>query len=210
MKKLFMIVSLGVLFSLPTPIWASCSDRENVKLKNIAGNVNIAYVFKEESGTFDLVFSNVRSEVYIKTPSGGILSGAGDIVSGGYAPSGSYGFKIYTSSANCPNKILMTKYITTPSYNPLYNRDVCKGAEEYKYCQKWVKNPYNESEFDKVVSEYKENKNKEIVNEKEKKVMGFYDYLADFYSKYYYFLLPIVIIICVVVIMKRKKKEEFF
>lgn len=210
MKKMYWILFLGLLL-FPITGKAACSNSENVKLKNIAGNINLTYVFKEENGTFDITLSNVRGEVYVKTPTGQILSSTGeDITIGGYAPNQSYGFKVYTTSNNCPNKILLTKYITTPSYNPFYNKPVCTGAEEYKYCQKWIKNPYSEGDFEKVVNQYKEEKNKKNPEEKKEEVKGIYDYLMDFYSKYYYFILPVIIGVCLLIIFRRKKKEEFF
>lgn len=211
MKKLGFFLLTGFLLLFPAKGKAACSNSENVNLKDMAGNIRITYVFKEENATFDITLSNIRGEFYVKTPTNQILSSTGtDITVGGYAPGQSYGFKVYTTSPNCPNKILLTKYATVPSYNRFYNDDVCKDATEYHYCQKWVKHSYDHDAFVKVVNQYKEDKIKKQEVKEEEKIKGFYDYLLDIYTQYYYVILPIFIILCIIVIIQKKKKEEFF
>lgn len=212
MKKMSIFLILFVTMLFPSSIKAACSNSENVKLKNMASNINITYVFDESIGKFTIVISNLRPEIYLKTPSNQIMqyNNGNDILLAGYSPNESFGFKIYANSPNCPNKMVLTKYATTPQYNPFYKDAVCVGAEEYRYCQKWIKNPLNYENFVKDVNAYKQNKESKITTEEEKEVKGFYDYILEFYAKYYYFILPPVILVCLLLIHQRKKKEEFF
>lgn len=210
MKKGFIVLLL-VLLLLPTSIAAACTDGEVVALSKMAGNVTFTPVFIEETGTFNVIVSNLNPNFYFTdvAHNQNYMYTSSEMVLSNFTPSKSFRFKFYSANAACYGNTILSKYVTFPGYNPYYKDPVCQGLENYSFCQKWNNYSYSHEQFVEMVNKYKQEEKKQEEIPKEE-VKGFYDYLFLYYSKYYYIILPILIIICLIIIVRRKKKEEFF
>lgn len=211
MRKKVILLSILLMFIPILPIKAACLDSEIVSSSKLASNVIFTPIFKEETGKFDIIVSNLNPSFYFTDirNNRNYKYTRNEIVIGQYTPNESYRFKFYSDNSGCTGDAILSKYVNLPGYNPYYKDPVCKELEDYKFCQKWVNYTYSREKFVEMVNEYKKGvKNPDI--ETPSKVMGFYDYLLLFYEHYYFIILPIIIIVCVVIIVKRSKKDDFF
>jgi len=193
----------------------TCSNSEKVKYQEMAKNIDIAYEFVEEDTVyFKLTVSNIMDGFYIRDlryeknyfPTSNEI-----ILSDKYSPGVTYKFMVYTTDPNCSNEKLYMHYLNLPHYNYYHDHSLCKGIEEFKYCQKWINNPMGFDDFIDTITEYR--KSLEITEDPiidEETNSNFIDIVLDFYLDYYYFLLPIIIIICVIVIIRQDRKNSLF
>lgn len=196
----------------------TCSNAEMVKYQELAKNVNTSYDyvehFSEQGSTvvFSIKLSNVQPGLMIKD----IKNNAtyrnipSELTLNGYQYGKSYRFDIYINEGNCAGKLAYSKYVNLPFYNKYYKDELCKGIEEFRYCQKWTKFGISYYEFTQEVQKYKNNfKEEEKVNNS-KKLDDVFKVVSDFYLQYYYIILPIIIIILSIIIYKHNKKDDLF
>lgn len=199
-KYYFCIVFLILLFAVPFYVKADCTYNEKVRLQKLAGNVNFSYHYTEteHSIIFNITVSNLTSELYMidQTTKKTYYANNEDFVIEGYTPGSTVQFDFYVRDSSCETKSIFTNYVTLPSYNPYYKNEICKGIEEYKFCQKWLKHNMTYKEFYNNVLNYK-TKEIEKVKEEEKKVKEEFDWaiVIDFWAKYYVYILLAIIII---------------
>jgi len=208
MKKIFFgVVSFFIMMINAN---AACDDEEMIRLSKLANNVASNYYFDPETQKFEITFTNVTKEIVITDLINGQMYNEDIEFTIKNLESGNYRFNITSTDVSCTGETLVTKYINLPYYNKFYTSEECKGIENYSYCKKWVKNEISESIFQKKVTQYKENLNKEIKQEvieetvldKIKKV------ILDIYVNYYYIILPLFItILCIIIYIKDKSDD---
>lgn len=213
MKRYYLgIVFLIVLFAIPFSAKAECSYSDKVRLQKLAGNVNFGYRYKETQYTitFDVTVSNLTNSIYMVEYSSGkrYYANNQDFTISGYQPGRTIRFDFYAKDSSCIEGIIFTNYVTLPSYNPYYNSDVCKGIEDFKLCQKWLKHNMTYQEFYTGVMNYK-NSQAEKPKEEEKNKNSFdWEVIVKFWSKYYIFILLGIIVTCGIVIYQYDKKSN--
>lgn len=72
-------------------------------------------------------------------------------------------FSVYANTSTCNNKIT-SFYVKIPRYNNFYNMDICKGIQDYKYCQEYLFNNTSDVKVRDKILEYK----KSLKNGKQK------------------------------------------
>ena len=128
--------------------------------------------------------------------------------------SGEYKINVYSNIGICERTLVLTKYISLPYYNNLYNSEECSKIENYMYCSKWLKENISEQEKLKQIRRYKSTiieettetkiENKESILDKIKKG------LIDIYVNYYFIILPVIIsILCLMIYLKDKSDSLF-
>ena len=210
MKKIMFIIIL-YLIMIPS-VKSYCDEDEMIRLQKIANNITMSYEHNAVNNTFNVTFSNITRQTYIEV-NNQIIDKDFEYVFKNQK-SGEYKFNIYSNTGTCERTLLLTKYVSLPYYNNLYNTEVCSGIENYKYCSKWLKDNISEQEKIKQIKNYKsliveeitENKieNKESILDKIRKS------LIDIYVNYYFIILPVIIsILCLLIYIKDKKDSLF-
>ena len=210
--KLILFMVILIPFSVDADI---CDYSEKVRLQTLAQNITYSYDYVEENGnvSFTITFNNMHSDLYlINSNNDSVFNYSGEeLVLGGFKDNTSYKFEVRTNNIFCNSSALYYIYITTPTYNPYYSDPICVGIEEYKYCNKWQKNPYSYKQFIEHAEDYK---NSLIEQPKQEEVVkGIFDIIIDFYCKYYYIILPTVIVlglIYIIILMIRRKRNDLF
>lgn len=198
MKKYYLrIVFLVVLFAIPLIAKADCSYNDKVRLQKLAGNVSFGYRYNETkySVIFEITVSNLTSEIYMVDRSTGRYhySNNEDFKLENYQPGETIRFDFYARDANCTSEKLFTNYVTLPTYNPYYSSDICKGIEDFEFCQKWLKHSMTYKEFYEGVTNYlnkAEVKPEPVESEEEFN----WDAIIEFWAKYYIYILVTIII----------------
>lgn len=77
----------------------------------------------------------------------------------------------FTVYSNQCTDALLTKYLKTPRYNSYSYMDICKGIEDYKYCQEFLMTNVKSTTIYNKILEYKEslNKKEEVQDNKSSK-----------------------------------------
>ena len=120
---LFALICMGVT---PLITHAECDYQRQAELSRIASNVQFSYNYNMNEGlTFTLYVNNLTDDIYVVDSYGQRLSGTGEkqLI---YSPSRVSGFQsgdqvrfeIYSNDSNCPNNLLITKYVNFPIFNP--------------------------------------------------------------------------------------------
>lgn len=216
-KNIFLAVLLFFInINISALTYGGCEYSDVSRMKSLVNNVNVYYDYRIENNTayFDVTLTNImpgmrfidsyndKTYYYSDTNNGEI------IITGYDSQSGNYRF--YFDNSNCPNVKLGTKYYNFPYYNAYYESSECSDIQEFSLCQKWVNSYYSYDMFHKIVTEYKEKKNiEQIDNETEEDVNGLFDAIIDFYAKYYYLILIPIIAICGLVIIIDRRKSRF-
>ncbi len=210
--KWYKYLSLFLLLFIFVPIVKAetCSNSEIVKYQELAKNIEITYDYVESDNNvfFKIKLSNLIPGLLVRdvahNKNYNYTSDNIELQDQFYQGT-SYKFYVYMET--CSNKKVYSHYITLPYYNYLYNDEICKGIEKFKYCQKWVKTQ-NYEELKSKIEKYKQDQTKkEEVNEKQN---GLFDDLFEIYLNYYYIILPIIIIILSVTIWRYNRKEDLF
>lgn len=228
MGRLKYLIIFLALFLIPNTSSANeCSVSEMNRLKKIASNITYKYEYIEnipETGygsvKFKFTISNVTSDIYLTNNTGEYTVVGSEIVKY-YKPNAnnqiiienqedgkSYSYRIYGNTVNCKDEYISKIYITTPDYNEFYIHDLCKGIEDYKFCQKWVKTDYTEKEFERVVKKYIKSLEKTPEPEEPDPGDEWFVSLISFLTKYIYVLIP-VIVLCIIGIVYLSKKDDF-
>lgn len=206
----YITLTIGLLF--PLHVSAQCSNTEKIRLSSLAQNVTVTYDYIEENGqvSFYIIMTNLQPEFRVRDVNNqrDYAYTSSELVLYGYIPNTNYRFDIY-GTGECSNKRLYSHYITLPGYNPYYSDPICIGVTN-SICQKWIHINYDYNTFINEVSKLKQEQPVEPAPEKEKEVLGIYDYLIIFFVNYYYIILPIIIIVCLTIIYIQRKKESLF
>jgi hypothetical protein len=212
-RYIYLLFTILLLTFCPKVGASVCSNSEKVSYQNLAKNISTSYEYVEGTGTFNIIFTNVSSNLYIrniKTEVDYPYTNS-EMVLSNFKSGNSYKFGIYTSDFNCRNEILYTFYITLPYYNPYYQDTLCSGIENYKYCKKFLTNSITYNEFVKNVNSYRDSLNETTTDIEEVSSSNSYlDYFIDFYLDYYYIILPLIIIICFIIRWRYNKKNDLF
>lgn len=212
----YLIVSI-LLFSICSKVSAAaCPNSEKVTYQSLAKNITSSYEYIEETRKFNIHFTNVDENLYIRelTSEKNYEYTGNEMVLSDFKPGKSYKFGIYTSDARCSGVNMYTIYVTLPYYNSFYQDELCSGIENYKYCKKFINKKITYSEFESYVTSYKESLNKESNEEIESSTSSLLDVLLDdifqFYLSYYYIILPIIIILSLLLRWYYNKKRDLF
>ena len=162
--KMRYIIFICLLF-IPFKIMGENCDYDDIsRYQKLASNIkfNYDYVENNNSVSFNIVITNMPSELYIKDASGNIISYNTvfntETVLTGYQ-SGNHKFDIYSYDAACEDMVISSSYVNLPYYNPYYKDPVCNSITDYEYCQKWVEVKLSRDDFVKEVNNYKKKNN---------------------------------------------------
>lgn len=214
-KYVYLLLFMFLFMSFPNMTKANtCMNSEKVKWQEIAKKISYSYDYLEfnEVAVFQIKLINIDPTLIIKdAKSDKTYSAAnGELILDGYNSGKNYRFNVYANDSNCGGISLYTFYVSLPYYNSYYKSSLCQGIEDFKYCQKWTRQPSSQSEFESSIKQYKESLEKEDNPNKEKKTTTIFDGIISFYLKYYYIILPIIIIIVGIIIYRRQKKQDLF
>lgn len=209
-----------LLIIVPTHVKADdfldeCDYATKAKLKRLASNINTSYtpVETDNSLSFNATISNIYpSLVVIDTTSGNEYRYDASretpygVTITGLKPDRTYRYEVYSDLENCTEDMLAVYYVTLPAYNPYYKDELCKGFEDYKLCNRWLKHSLTHEEFVREMTKYKES-----LNEKEQKdpTMEKLDPLLQFIKDYYYVFIGLGILGIGYVIYVRRKRDSF-
>lgn len=213
MKRIIFLFVL--LFILPINVNALVCDNSNeVKYQQLAKNVSYSYDYSEENSkvTFKITFTNINDKLYLKNLDSKQTYNSinSELTINNVEDGRSYKYGVYTNELGCNGIKLYTYYINIPFYNPYYTNNLCKGIEDFKYCNKWFNKRITNEEFIKNVTEYKNGLNKQDVIDDKKNTSNYLNILFDFYIKYYYIILPLIIISLLIYIRYHNKKNDLF
>lgn len=211
----YVFFALICMCVTPLITHAECDYQRQAELSRIASNVQLNYNYSMNEGlTFTLYVNNLTDDIYIVDNYGQRLSGAGDkqLI---YSPSRVSGFQsgdqvrfdIYSNDSNCPNVLLLTKYINFPIFNPYSNFEDCKQNPNFKYCQIWADT--SSVTHEQFINELNGSKSQSVENAEEIK-QNIFDEILSFLSRPYIMivgliLLTLVLISLFIYILKRKK-----
>ena len=192
-KNKFVLLIIMVLFLVNVDADETCTNNELTRLKELANKVDIHYDYeikKENNGeeefidyNFKIVADNLNPELKVVIPEDYYLMKYKEFK---YNDSKSFtidGFnmgevvnveiKAYSNN-ECAGKTLLTKKISMPYYNSMYNTEECKGFEDFIYCKnEIVEKEITFDEFYNQLDLFKKNKesktNEEIVDIVEEK-----------------------------------------
>jgi len=214
MRKYILTLVL-FLFICPN-IANACSNSDEVKYQELAKNISYSYDYIEENGniSFNVTFSNINENLYLYDYTNDVVHDriGDEMTLTGFSQGNSYKFGVYTSdiASGCVGNTMYIMYVNIPYYNPYYQDELCKGIEDYKFCNKWLNMNITYDTFKNNVLKYKESLTEEKKQNENQKVEGFFDKLVSFYVDYYYIILPLLIIISVVYIRIYNKKHDLF
>lgn len=212
--KLIMFLFLLVII----PVHGSaeeCDFSTKAKLKKLASNISTSYVPIEQGNkvTFDITISNIYPNLVVIDPKTGneyrydtSRNIPHQITLSGYASDQTYRFEVYADKENCSEESLNIYYVTLPAYNPYYKDDLCKGIEDYKLCNKWLKHSLTRDEFVKEITAYKASLNQpeKQVQKKQKE-----NSMLAFIKEYYYVFIGLGVLGIGYVIYVRRKRDSF-
>src|SRR5574344_54816 len=219
MKYIRYLVFVLILLT-PTIIKAECNYTELAEVRKIASNIQFSYepYYSIESGIYSEVrfkinMANINSNIYIKDVdkienyyyNKNIV-----ITKNNYIPGAAYRFEIYSNTEMCQSVLLLTNYVTLPSYNRYAESEVCLGAESYYLCNKWQALNMSYDEFQKKVAEYK--KVPEVEEEPVIEIeLTTKEKILKFIYNNYYYILAGIITICVTTmfIINAKENKKF-
>lgn len=213
MKNKKYILFIALLLFLPyVHIQAYCTDNEIIRMSKIAQNVNLTPEFREDKEKFDLIITNLHPDIYMRDINNDkdYRFSNSDTIIENLEPFTNYRFKLLSAKSECDGQVLLSKYIVLPGYNPFYKDPLCNDLTEYSFCQKWVSHMYTKEQFLELINQKKMINQKLEKSAQKKEVMGIYDYMGNFYSKYYYIILPMIIVICLIIIIRSTKNKYNF
>ena len=209
MKKILIFF---LLLLLPLNIKAYYCNYEDYKTEQKkASNVNLMldYEIKNEKAIFTITLYNLKEEHYLIDSKETIYEYNGtDTLEIKVEKPGSYSFEVYSEDNYCDENYLNKLYVEIPTYNKYYKDELCKGVENFKYCQKWFGANITYNEFKKAVNDYKESL--KVIVEPEPTYKSIFDYLLEFYVSYWFIILPTIIVVCIIGIILKKKQENKF
>lgn len=210
MKKILIFFIL-LLFPLSTQAYY-CDYDDYKEVQKKASNVNLMvdYEIENDKAVFTITLYNLKDEHYIidpKTEKVYEYNGS-DTLEIKVEKPGIYSFEVYSEDNYCDENYLNKLYAEIPTYNKYYKDALCKGVENYKYCQKWFSGNITYDEFKKAVNDYKESL--KVTPQEEPEYKSIFDYLLEFYINYWFIILPTIIVAGIIGIILKKKQENKF
>ena len=217
-KKLFILIILLILkMDVSALTYAGCDYSLVSKMKSFVTNINISYDYHivNDRAYFDVTINNIVPNMYFvdtytdKTYTYNDTNN-GEITIKDYTnSSGSY--KFYSAISECNGIALGTKYYKFPTYNTYYASESCKDIPNFSLCQKWVSVNYSSTEFERLVSEYKDSLNPDDDSKEEliEHESTFFDKVINIYINNYYYFLGGIIIICGIIMIINRRSNRF-
>lgn len=220
MKHLGQLISL-IIILIPMNIKAySCDYDISTNLKQLATNIDYTYDYTitNDDAFFYLTFTNVYKDLYLvnKTTNERYYPDANQDMStiriGPLNDGTAYEMVVYTNSYgsyyDCRNISLYSFYITTPTFNPYYQLDICKGYESYKLCNIWYNHGLTKEQFLTSMTNYIASLNKTDDNPSDEDKDQDNTVIKWYLSNYYY-ILPAIIIVGGYIIYADRKNNTF-
>lgn len=211
MKRNFcFFLVLFLLAFIPNKTKALCEDSEYIRLSKLAQNIKTAYVYNEKTNRFTITLTNLKKDLSVEYIGEDKIYNTDKEVNIYNAISGKHTFMIYIKNGKCDGEYLTSKYINLPFYNPYAENEICKGIENYKYCQKWNNVNDDKIMYHSKIIEYKKEISKkqekiEVVQNNENAIFKF---IREKYVEYYHIILPVTIsILCLAIYIKNKKES---
>jgi len=202
----YLFVFLGSLFMFPLVSNAACSYERQAELSKIASNVQFSYTYDESDSNgviMKIIVNNITNDIYVKNSFDQILQAPEDIQR--YPGADSYSFGIYSNDSNCRGELILTKYITLPTYNRYSSYQECEKNPEFEYCQIWVNTTHlSKSDFEE---ELKSTLQSEESNDKNVLGNGLStEKIIEILKQYYYIIIAIIILVVAIIINKKLKR----
>lgn len=161
MKNKCLVITLFTFMFLcfPFSVRADCDYSRLSELSKIASNVKFSYNY-DENNYFTITATNITNDVYVVDSDNNYFRS--NDAQATYYSGEKVTFNIYSNDSNCPGELLLTRYITFPSYNIYYSSDECKENPDFQYCKKWVSTNISSAEFNNLLNSYKNTVNTEV------------------------------------------------
>lgn len=203
-KKIkYLCFALVCSFMFPFIAHAECDYQRQAELSRLASNVQLAYLYNEETG-FQVIMTNLTNDLYAKDIYGKIVAGGQENVFA-YA-SGSYYFDIYSNDSNCPGLYLIRKTITLPVFNVYSLYDECKQYPNFRLCSYWGNLNISQEQFMSEFNTYKNRLENDINDFNEKNKTNIVDKLLDFLKENIAVIISLGVIVTLAIIVLIIKK----
>lgn len=220
MKRLIKYVFIIFVFSIfILDVNADCSYQERKKLLEEAKNVDAYFEADVDNKLFNFYLYNLTDNLFVQIENLNskqttevynyqIVGNYYTFVENNIEEKISYRIHIYSNKQECYGSKLTSKTINKGIINKFYSESICKGAEEYKYCQPFFKDKLNISDEEVInkINEYK--KNLEINMKQQIEETNFF---IDFVKKNWKYILVFFIVSCMVIggmLIINKRKGE--
>lgn len=219
-KILFVFVFIFML-TLPISVFAKaktgCDYSLVSRLKQYASNVNIIYDYRiiDNEAYFDVTINNIIPEIFIFDEITGKSyyynsTNNGELVIKDYKDISKLKYKINSNNTECNGQLLFTQYINLPIYNKYSSDPLCQGIEEYSLCHTFLQTNITYEEFVEKVTAYKNKKDKEPEDDKNKILeKTSWDKFLDFMLSYGLYIVALLAVLVAFVSRKRSKKNQF-
>lgn len=202
-----------IVLIIPFKANAECDDVAFSKIQRLASNINYSYSYKENNGkiSFDVTFTNLNNTISIyDVKNNKYYDSIDETTVQNLKADSEYVFELYTRGFLCTSDSIRTIYVRTPSYNKYYSDELCKGIENYKYCQKWKRVNLNYNEFKNNVIKYRNSLKKEEnkIQKEENALKRLIKIINHLYTNYYYIFLGMIIIISIATIIKKNNDSK--
>lgn len=148
----FSVFFLFCVLSFPLVTSAKCSYERTAELAKLAGNVQFNYSYNEQK-EFTVYITNMTDDFYITDDYGNDFDGTGDKTVS-YSSGSSISYIFYSKDSNCPNELIIRKYLNIPVYNHYYDSTDCKTYPDFKYCKMWMNSDVNFNDFSRELKKY--------------------------------------------------------
>jgi len=203
----YLLVFLGSLFLFPLVSNAECSYERQAELSKIASNVQFSYTYEYNTDNgviMNIITNNITNDVYVVNEHNQTLQAPEDIRR--YPGAKSYSFEIYSNDPNCKGELLLTRYISLPTYNRYSEYQECKTHPEFEYCQIWLNTAdLTKSGFDEKLNSQLQSENVNDDSELEEKLTV--EQILELLKQHYYIFIAIIILIIAVIINQKLKKR---
>lgn len=204
-KSILFILLLLLPF---TSVKAECSSTEVSKLRKIANNVNVSYVFYESrNATYDVTISNLTTEIYLMealtNKKYSYNSKNKDVVISNVKAGTVLKLEIYATKKNCYDDKLTSKTVVLPTYNLYYKDPLCEQAKDHPLCQRFTKTGITEDEFRKIINDY-------LKPDEQEQEVPTNNLWLDLLLDYYWVLLSIIIVGGTTGIIVYRNKNKLF
>ena len=155
MRFKFLFLLCLVLF--PFGVKAECDYQRKADLQKIASNVQINSSYRLNENRvpiFTIELSNITPDIYVVDNYGKTITTDSNKVFEVY-DGASVKYDIYSADINCHGYKITTKYVKLQPYNRFFTFDECKEYPEFKYCSLWYKTDMNNSDFYRLLEDYK-------------------------------------------------------
>lgn len=176
-KNKILLLIIMMLFLVNVKADETCTNSEITRLKELANKVDIHYDYeikRDSNGeeefvdyNFKIIADNLNPELKVVIPEDNYLmkykefkyNDSKSFTIDGFNMGEVINVEIRAYSNNeCAGKTLLTKKISIPYYNSMYNTEECKGFEDFIYCKnEIVEKEITFDEFYNQLDLFKEN-----------------------------------------------------